>query len=90
MLFLSNDEKNIINIIYNIYSEICGKIKNEKVEVLGPAPCNISKIKDNYRWQIIIKGECRDYLKIIDDFLRKKLKNSNIKYTIDLNPYNML
>lgn len=27
------------------------------LEVLGPTPCIIYRIKENYRWQIIIKGE---------------------------------
>ena len=31
------------------------------IEILGPIPCMISKLKENYRWQIVIKGEFDSY-----------------------------
>ena len=31
--------------------------EHEEISMLGPCPCAISKIKDMYRWQIILKGE---------------------------------
>ena len=38
------------------------RVKKEKfnIETLGPAPSPLDKIKDNYRWQILLKGRNTD------------------------------
>lgn len=44
--------------------------KNDKITLLGPCPCQISKIKELYRWQIILKGQIRrDDAKILENSL---------------------
>jgi primosomal protein N' (replication factor Y) (superfamily II helicase) len=67
--------------------------KNDKIKILGPCPCVISKIKELFRWQIIIKGK-------IDLKIAQKIKktvynltkdvHSDIKISIDINPNNTL
>lgn len=66
---------------------------NHQVVILGPCPCQISKIKDMYRWQIIIKG-------IFDDEFALNIKNTlyelikdvynDIRITLDINPNTLL
>ena len=68
-------------------------IKDENIEILGPNPCIVSKIKENYRYQIILKGK-------FNEKLRKKIKDSlyelnksvynDIRISIDINPNNLL
>ena len=61
--------------------------------MLGPVPCIVSKIKDNFRWQIIFKGDLSlDFCKKIKDNLYQLNKNvyNEIKVTIDINPNNLL
>jgi primosomal protein N' len=29
----------------------------DKVEVLGPAPAPIARVKDNFRWHLIVKAD---------------------------------
>ena len=70
------------------------KIESEEnsIEILGPSPCIISKIKDNFRWQIIFKGDLSlDFCEKIKDKLYQMNKNvyNEIKVTIDINPNSM-
>jgi primosomal protein N' (replication factor Y) len=53
----SKNENLLIKSIQNIGIILKNILKNsDKIEMLGPCPCILSKIKEHYRWQIIIKG----------------------------------
>ena len=77
---------------------LAGKIENavkdeDGVEILGPIPCIISKIKENFRWQILIKGEFSlSFAKSIKDILYEKENNvyNDIRVSIDINPNNLI
>lgn len=59
------------------------------LEILGPTPCIIYRIKENYRWQIIIKGEFSSkFSKSIKDILYDKANNvyNDIRVSMDINP----
>lgn len=62
------------------------------IEILGPIPCMISKVKGNYRWQIVIKGEFDSYFsKNIKEILYDENKNvyNDIRISMDINPNNL-
>lgn len=90
VLFTSEDENELIK-----YSMIIGKklehLKNKSdIEVLGPTPCHISKIKNNYRWHLVLKG---DVLLHYDDaylIISKELEGSKVSFSLDINPYSMI
>ena len=85
-----NSLKNFMNLLKNELSSISNK--EENIDMLGPVPCIISKIKDNFRWQIIFKGDLSlDFCKKIKDKLYQLNKNvyNEIKATIDINPNNL-
>lgn len=90
----STKEELLIKTIQNI----CNKLKfylekNDKIQILGPCPCGISKIKNAYRWQIVIKGNFSEDLAIgIKNFVYEELNNlyNDIRVSIDVNPNNML
>lgn len=66
--------------------------KYDAIQILGPVPCIISKIRDNYRWQIIIKGDLSEDIKIkIKDMLYELNKSvyNEIRVSMDINPNNM-
>ena len=63
------------------------------LEVLGPTPCIIYRIKENYRWQIIIKGEFSSkFSKSIKDILYDKANNvyNDIRVSMDINPNSLI
>lgn len=90
----SEDENLLIKNIQNVGVNLTHKIvQNDKITLLGPCPCGISRIKNFYRWQIIIKGDIEET--IAQDIKNtvyesvKKVYNS-IRVSIDVNPSNMM
>ncbi len=63
-------------------------------EILGPLRAPLSKIKNRYRWRIIIK--CNDMkilikvLSLISDKHCKRRGTGQVELSMDINPYNML
>lgn len=63
----------------------------EFLEVLGPAPCVISRIKDEYRFQIIIKNRLGDKGHFfLTAFINKIIMPDDIKLVVDIDPADML
>lgn len=63
----------------------------EFLEVLGPAPCVISRIKDEYRFQIIIKNRLGDKGHFfLTSFINKIIMPDDIKLIVDIDPADML
>lgn len=88
----SEDEENLIKCIQSLSDKI--RIKNyesDKIELLGPCPCGVSKIKNSYRWQIILKGQFDDdYAMDIKDLVYEQINYRNIRIGIDINPNSLL
>ncbi|WP_394855020.1 primosomal protein N' [Clostridium lamae] len=87
----SSKNERALKSFMNLLREELSKINEDElnIEMLGPVPCIISKIKDNFRWQIIFKGDLSlDFCKKIKDNLYQLNKNvyNEIKVTIDINP----
>ena len=78
-----------------LYMESFGDINKitEKLAVLGPIPSGISKIKNKYRWQIILKCEnadiFNDRLLIAMDRVKSDKNFDNVMIQIDKNPINI-
>ncbi len=66
--------------------------QQDNVEKLGPTAAAISRIKNRYRWQIVIKSKSEDTIRAI---LRDLSENcgegqSNASISMDLNPQSMI
>lgn len=90
----SKNENLLIKSIQNIGIILKNILKNsDKIEMLGPCPCILSKIKEHYRWQIIIKGKFDSSLASnIKKFIYDNLKDvyTEVKVNIDINPNSLL
>ena len=85
------DETKIKNVSDKLYKYINNYIKKENLNMLiyKPLPCPIDKIKNRYRWRIILKGKLSN--KIID-IINLSISNINSKTTriiVDTNPTNL-
>ena len=85
------DNNKIKNVSEKLYNNISRTIKNEKMDfnIYKPLPCPIDKIKNRYRWRIILKGKLNN--KIID-IINKSIEQVNSKTTriiVDTNPTNL-
>ncbi|MDD3267715.1 MAG: primosomal protein N' [Syntrophomonadaceae bacterium] len=58
----------------------------EELEILGPAPCPIYKIRNRYRWQLLIKCENMLLLKSIGRYIMSKASYKLAKLEMDINP----
>ncbi|MBV4414927.1 primosomal protein N' [Clostridium tyrobutyricum] len=93
ILLINMSSKNENILIKNI-QRIAILLKNkladhDKIEVMGPCPCIISKIKEMFRWQIMIKGKIDlDIAQNVKKTVYNLIKDvySNIKISIDINP----
>ena len=70
-------------------------VKKEKlnIEMLGPAPAPLDKIKDNYRWQILLKGRNTDEMHALCAAIkgvRQELVGRQCSLAIDVDPENMM
>ena len=83
-----NEIKNISKIVYNKISSV----NDNNIIIFKPVASPIDKIKNKYRWRIIIKcklnSKVLDIIKYgIEDETIKKCKNTSI--IVDINPNNM-
>lgn len=88
ILFSSEKEEELIKSCMNS-RETIEKLLKGNVEVLGPSPCHVSKIKNNYRWHMILKGDVVSYRDSINNALYNLLGSTAVSYGLDINPYNM-
>ncbi|MBU3178967.1 primosomal protein N' [Clostridium estertheticum] len=90
----SENENMLIKNIQNVGENLKYKIKdNNEITLLGPCTCGVSKIKNFYRWQIIIKGDINETIALeIKNSVYELVKNvySSIRVSIDINPSNMI
>jgi primosomal protein N' (replication factor Y) (superfamily II helicase) len=63
----------------------------EHIEILGPAPSPIEKLRNRYRWQLLLKGNQIGPLIGLASAVRETFtKPRNVRLHIDVDPYNML
>ncbi len=75
-------KKNIQNIFERLNSR-----KDEGMDILGPAPCSHAKIRNYFRYHLILKVK---KIEGLNSFLSKSLKEIKFSYAIDIDPMNML
>lgn len=89
---ISKDEEKLNVFMKKIYLEI-KKENLENIDILGPSKCIIGKVRDFFRYQIIIKGKIgyKEILNLKENLykLNKSVYN-DIRISIDINPNNLL
>ncbi len=90
VMFTGEDEKKIIKALYKLLDIMLKFNKKNQFEHIGPAPAVISKIKNQYRWKIIVKGviekNLKNYVLYCLDRLKECYDLSGININITLNP----
>jgi primosomal protein N' (replication factor Y) len=64
-----------------------------QVEVMGPAPAPRAKIKDRYRWQILLKSTSLSDLRAVCSGLLSRKADmipSSVRMEVDVDPYSLL
>ncbi|GIW22763.1 MAG: primosomal protein N' [Candidatus Sericytochromatia bacterium] len=75
----------------NIFTEELKKNKDTSIiSILGPIPCIISKIKNNYRFNTLIKTNNIEKTMDIIKKIKINQNENSVKISIDIDPINML
>jgi primosomal protein N' (replication factor Y) (superfamily II helicase) len=90
VLLTSEIEAELIKYSMTLKNAFSSYGSNIKVEVLGPTPCHITKIKNNYRFHMIFKGNVSSIFNEIYNKISKTLENSKINFGFDINPISMI
>lgn len=89
----SLDEAEIRQLSEEIYEYLKNRLNSQQFKIFRPMPAPIDKIKNRYRWRIIIKGNMiKQTNETLNNYL-KKIYSKNLKatrITIDVNPNNMM
>ncbi|HDK81463.1 MAG TPA: hypothetical protein ENH31_02710 [Nitrospirae bacterium] len=77
-----------------VIKEITGKIKRsaaQGVEILGPAPAPIEKIRNLWRWHLILKGKRSKTLRQAAGSILEQIRDvKNVRIDVDVDPINLL
>ena len=60
------------------------------VTVLGPAPCPLAKIKDRWRWHVLLKGQQEVLGRIVRYAARRLPRAGKTRIVIDRDPVTLL
>lgn len=97
IVFTLEDEQRLIREINGFHREILYAIKNSKdknleKDVFRPVPCPISKVKNKYRWHLILKtNKTNSFRKVLKELYYKyNEKNKDLNIAIDMNPMSIL
>lgn len=85
----SLDERYLMEIVKEIKTDIL----DSSVDIYGPMPCLVYKVRNRYRYNILIKGKHKNidnFKKNLKNKLKKYEKNSKIIIAIDVDPINMI
>ncbi len=88
-------EKRVREYAIEVAAQARSWCKTEKeghgLQVLGPAPAPIERIRDVYRWQVLLKGNNLSRLHtLVQTIMTSVKKGRNEKLIVDVDPENML
>ncbi|MDA3845478.1 MAG: primosomal protein N' [Vallitaleaceae bacterium] len=90
MMIQGEDEKKVIKRAYQCYELLESLSAGLNVQMIGPSPATIAKVKNRYRWHIFFKGnqykEIQQLAFHINDIKLKYLSDKLINIGMDINP----
>ncbi len=90
IMISAREERDLISEAYQIKDLIVKLAKDKEITVLGPTPAQVSKVKNVFRWRIIVKSKEYKPLNILLYNLNQSIVYDNrynkINLQIDINP----
>ena len=101
IVIYGENRNKILKVSRNIYSALVMEMKKKGLNhivdnIIGPNPAPLEKIKNNYRFQIIIKSQDKDMYKLkkiiewVCIYNEYGLELNGVKLNIDINPNSIL
>lgn len=81
------NEERVIKTVHDLAGDLNAAVNGKAIEIVGPAPEFISKVKGQFRWNILLKGKSpRDICDVIDGSLGRLKGRSGLIITVDVDP----
>ncbi len=84
------EEEHTIKLAQTIAAHLRMMNKAQTSLILGPAPCPLTKIKQEYRWQILLKGSPKSLQELLKTVSARISIPKDLKITIDIDPIGLL
>lgn len=93
-LLFSDEEKPVREAADKLKRSLQGLVTDGEAELLGPGPAPIVKLKDTYRYQLLLKGknltEHEKHIREAVSVCKKSFRKIAVRLVLDFNPYKML
>ncbi|NLV15854.1 MAG: primosomal protein N' [Syntrophomonadaceae bacterium] len=73
------------NFVRNLIEEMIGEL-GDQIEILGPAPSIRPRIKNRYRYQIILKSTQLDLMRTITRYIMERRLPNQMRLDVDVDP----
>lgn len=84
-------EGRVMGVAERLGDELRGRAHEYGVNILGPAPCPLPRIRDRFRWHILIKGKRPNRMReLIRGCLKRFRVPKDIRLVVDVDPVTML
>ncbi len=81
------DEEKVISLSAQMADELRNVLTSDQIAVLGPAPASVVRVKGYYRYQVMLKGKCRQARRKIRECLGVYQKNNSVIISIEVDPF---
>ena len=70
---------------------LAAETRRHPVEILGPAPAPLDRLRDRYRWQVLLKGASQDDLHAVcNQVVMGDFATGDLRIAVDVDPENMM
>ena len=88
-------EENYVKQTASRLAELARKIQIKSApEILGPAPAPLTRLRDRYRWQVLLKGErveaLHEFVRRLEGDISALGKGERVKISVDVDPEYMM
>lgn len=90
IIIKGKDEGKTIKLAQEIGNNLRVFNQGRTILILGPAPCPLTKIKEEYRWQILLKGSPKNLRELLKSTLDNTAIPRQLKVSVDVDPIGML
>jgi primosomal protein N' (replication factor Y) len=80
-------ERDVQEIASQLACSLMHKLAGDQVSVLGPAQAPVLKVKGDYRWQVMLKGNCLSVRNKIRDCLSGYHKSNGVIINVEVDPF---
>lgn len=86
----SRNEKEATDSSHRLKDFLAGKLQKKDIEIVGPAPATISKVRGFFRWNVLLKSKNRSIMcEVLRKALRGYRKPRGVFLAVDVDPISM-